>query len=462
MDILQQFLKELHEDGYLVLKSRYGCSINDLANDTYFIKSETNNTWFCLFENADYCEPNHCVKRHFQNMMYDLSKIYFNVIQQRSRCVNELVSSCFVITGSGIYISSRKNWFTTKTPESGQEALELKTKNQQFTDALLISRPSHKHGNEMFLNITKSVTSMSGGTEIFLATIGVEIHLNAVKNILEIFEQEIILLDENMLIISGFKSDNGVSDGHPLKSFYPILAQKLQNAYIFSSFYYHECLHECRISIPPDPRCAEEYHPSSEFVHRYNYYCRNIPKTRSELCCKQFSTYSRNTSNYPIHTPDSLDVEYELNHTCLELCRDDNSCPENNCDMLNCDLGTQDCWVKLPGNCTKTYAIMDIPQTNILAIIDISFNCSRMPPKKIDEKDVMYNYSTCHHAQNDYYKAFKTCHPVSKEAERTSVKLKCASSTSHNKATITSNSLFYLLLDICMLVLQEKLFNWDL
>ena len=94
---------------------------------------------------------------------------------------------------------------------------------------LLISRPRLKTSEQILhVNISKSVkfdrnTTNGEKTTIFLATIGMEIRLDVIKNMTYTFgndvhgeEHDVMLLDENMLILSGFKNNSGMTDGHRL------------------------------------------------------------------------------------------------------------------------------------------------------------------------------------------------------------------------------------------------------
>lgn len=98
----QSFILTLNKERFLKLKSRYNCSIEHFAQSKYYAKSEAEPRLFCPFENADSCEPNYCVTRHFQNMMYDLWKIYTPFNRQKLACVDDkgYVNSCFIITGN--------------------------------------------------------------------------------------------------------------------------------------------------------------------------------------------------------------------------------------------------------------------------------------------------------------------------------------------------------------------------
>eukprot|EP00116_Pleurobrachia_bachei_P004437 sb/3464699/ len=348
---------------HLLIRPRYNCSIEDFEKDIYFTNNENDTeTFFCDFVQADQCEPNYCVKRHMQNIMLDFTNIYLYAI--KLKCDDPAIRSCFIVTGSGIYMSSAKGWLQPGI-ESGQEALELKTKNQLLSEALLISRPNKINGI-WHINVTKSISTVSKGTELFLATIGMEIRLERIK--LEILKQakqhntDIMLVDENMLIIVGFTKDGDETDGHRLKSFYPEISRELVELNIYFVFGYHECLNECIVPVDPPDSCLE--HPGS-------FYCEKVPKTKLELCCMEFSTYSRNSSNFPLHMPYSVSVKGD--------------------------------------NCTSTYGIRDIPYTNMLALIDLTPGCTRPPRHHLSNKDRPYNEGICQRLKRDYYRPPKQC-----------------------------------------------------
>ena len=374
---LRGFIIAMYNDGFLKLKSRYNCSILDFAQEHYYEKSELGDErrLFCDFEKADECEPNYCVKRHFQNMMYDLWRIYVPIVNQRGQCKDQHVNSCFVITGSGVYLSSKKNWLKHDDLESGQETLELKTKNEEFKDSILITRPRLTEGREgLHLNITKSVFSVVQTHEIFLATVGMEISLEALKEILAKHstvrgqELDMMLVDENMMIISGFKVDSWKTDGHSVKSTYPDIAEMLVAEKIFFVFYYHECLNECQVEEPPDP----------------SHFCNSeTQQSRLELCCKQFATYSRNL--YTLHVP-TESVTMAANHSCM--------------DSYTCAR-----------RCTTRYAIVDIPNTNALAIINLTPECAPAVAANHHEAHdwEVYNTDFCKMVNTDYYESTKRC-----------------------------------------------------
>ena len=400
LDTLKTFIIGLHDNGFLKLKSRYNCSIVEFSQTKYYGKSEVDReaNLFCDFEKADVCEPNYCVKRHFQNMMYDLWKIYIPIVNQGRSCRDDegLVNSCFVITGSGIYVSSTKGWLTNGNIESGQETLELKTKNQEFKSAILVTRPIQVRGHKgLYVNITKSVSTTSQASEVFLATVGMEVNLEVLKSIISTSVEgighllDIMVVDENMLIISGFKSDGGATDGKSLKIFYPKIANKLVTENIFFEFKYHECDHECKVEIPKKESCIGEN----------NYWCNTAPKSKMKLCCQEFATYSR--KRYTLHVPTAITVlsnqTFSANCTCDV--HNASSCPQ-------CSFET----------CSAKYAVADIPNTNILAIIRLTPECTQKPEEHKEEPDIIYSHGICDR-EVDYYTPSKKCFSVETPSE---------------------------------------------
>ena len=400
LDTLKNFILGLHRDGFLKLKSRYNCSIEEFSQNKYYAKSEGDHEdlkLFCDFEKADVCEPNYCVKRHFQNMMYDLWKIYIPIVNQGNSCKDEknLVTSCFVITGSGVYISSSKGWLNDGRIESGQETLELKTKNQEFKSDILITRPIKTKGREgLYVNITKSVSTTSQDWEVFLATVGMEVNLEVLKSIVrrsvESMGQsmEILLIDENMLIISGFKTDGGMTDGKRLKSFYPKIASKLVEEKIYTEFDYHECDHECKIEIPKSESC----------IGKTSFWCNNAPKSKLQMCCREYATYSR--KRYNLHAPIAMTVLSSRTSTVNCKCEGDDQC-------------TKSCSSK---TCNTTYAVADILNTNILAIIGLTPDCTQTRENHEDEPDKIHQRNL--DRRIDYYIPSKECFSVLNSDEK--------------------------------------------
>ena len=401
----------LHKDGYLKLKSRYNCSMKEFSLDKYHDEDETtsstsseNNTLFCDFEKATVCEPNHCVKRHFLNMMYDLHKIYSSIVDQRVSCEDTkgFVTSCFVITGSGVYVSSKKDWLEEEKIESGPETLELKTKNQEFKSAILVTRPVEIEGKSgLYVNIAKSVSSTSQAWEMFLATVGMEVDLKVLKEIVTRNVEKIgnpldvMIVDENMFVISGFKTDEGATDGKRLNSFYSNLAKKLVEEKIFFNFNYHECDQEC---TKQETRTHEE----NTCVGDSNTQCHTTTTNKNlELCCRAFTTYSR--KRYPLHVP-------------IEISTHSSSAAHSNCtcntgDHVSC---VQECTSE---SCTATYAVADIPKTNILVILNLNPGCIQKLENIDEEKDIIYYDRKVCEKKQDYFTPSKKCFSVNTSSE---------------------------------------------
>ena len=428
LETLKNFIIGLHEDGFLRIKSRYNCSIEEFSQSEYYAKSEADqqDILFCDFEKADTCEPNYCVKRHFQNMMLDLWKIYIPIVNQGKSCQDEegLVTSCFVITGSGVYVSSAKGWLTNDMIESGHETLELKTKNQEFKSAILVTRPITIEGRKMqglYVNITKSVFTESQAWEVFLATVGMEVNLEVLKRIVRQRIQEIghpldiMVVDENMLIISGFASDRGTTDGQRLKSFYPKIANKLVEESIFVEFDYHECIHECKTEIPMTESC----------IGQNDYWCKTAPKSKLEFCCLEFATYSR--KRYTLHVPIGITILSNRSSSSKCTCSSDDpdSCSQN------CPFET----------CNATYAVADIPNTNILAIISLTPDCTQKPEDRKEEPDKVYKRNFMDRKYN-YYTPSKKCFSVLTPTETQS---ECLQQTSGTLTLINTNFVLILL-----------------
>ena len=398
----------LHKDGYLKLKSRYNCSIEEFSLDKYHDEEDTtnseNNTLFCDFEKATVCEPNHCVKRHFQNMMYDLHKIYNSIIDQRVSCeyTRGFVTSCFVITGSGVYASSKKDWLEDEKIESGPETLELKTKNQDFKSAILVTRPVEVDGSSgLYVNIAKSVSSTSQAWEMFLATVGMQVNLDVLKEIVSRNTEKIgnsldvMIVDENMFVISGFKTDGGATDGKRLNSFYPNLANKLVEEMIFFKFNYHECDQECT-------KEERRTHEENTCIGDSNTQCHTTATNNNlELCCRVFTTYSR--KKYPLHVPIEISI--------LSSRAAHSNCTCKTGDNVSC---VQECTSE---SCTATYAVADIPKTNILVILNLTPDCTQKLEDIDKEQDVIYYDRKVCEKKPDYFNPSKKCFSVNTSTE---------------------------------------------
>ena len=242
---------------------------------------------------------------------------------------------------------------------------------------LLISRPRLKTAEQtLHVNISKSIKfdrNLTNGekTTIFLATIGMEIRLDVIKNMTYNFgnsvhdeHHDVMLLDENMLILSGFRNSSGLTDGHRLSSFYPTLAHALADSQIFFAFDFHECLHQCAVPLAGKPECE----PDFKYRERYTKYCNDLPHTELELCCKMFSTYSRNKT---LAAPKLIEI---------------------------------------PGiGCDKSFTIMDVPATNLLVIVDLDPEClCHVQDTTVHNVDVPYDRHFCSKT-SDYYQTVKKC-----------------------------------------------------